>query len=216
MTALRGVALTIAATVLAGAAAWFVTSPDVSEPVPVGDRVRAAAEALRTAHVYVEPESADLLGAEDLARLDAAAAAAKPETFVVVWEDSTNAGYYLPRDGLRQLGAELGRPGYYVSVGRGGVSSIDIGIDGEYASADDFEEGEVIDQQSVAARITDILAESDGREFSAASTSGSDYWGGPWGTLAAGLMFGVFGGLLLALVAVPLWFFIRSRLRSPS
>jgi hypothetical protein len=214
----RGVALalTAVATVLAGWAGWSVATGDVPDELPVGDRVQAAVEAFRESNVYVAPDSADLLSDEDVARIDAAAAASTPETFVVVWEYTSEGGFYLEREGLVQIGEALGRPGYYVAVGRNGVTSDDIGIDGDHAYADDFGEGEEITQESVAAKITTIIEESDGREFSAADTSDSAYWGGPFGTVAAGALFGVFGGLGLALVLVIAWFIVRSLVRSRS
>jgi len=207
---------TLVATVLAGGIGWYVASDEVPEPLPVGDRVRAAVDALQDSHVYVAPDSADLLTDADRERLDALAAAARPETFVIVWEGTREAGYYLGSEALRQIGAELDRPGYYVSVGRGDVSSDDVGIDGDFANADSFDEGVEITEQTVAAKITEIISESDGREFSEADTTGSDYWGGPFGTLAAGLLIGGLAGAGLAVVAVVLWFILRSRVRRRS
>jgi hypothetical protein len=216
MNRFTALSLTLVAAILAGGAAWVVTTRDVPDPLPVGDRVQAAVAGLRESNVYVAPESADLLSVDDVERLSAVAAGSSPETFVVVWEDSPEGGFYLPREGLRQIGAELGRPGYYVSVGRGDVSSDDVGIDGDYASADGFEEGEVIDQQTVAVKIAEIIAESDGRDYSEASTTGSAYWGGPIGTVGAALLIGVLIGLGLAGVAVIMWFLVRGRLESRS
>jgi hypothetical protein len=214
----RGTAfvLTIVAAALAACGAWVVGTDSVPEPLPVGDRVRTATEALRESHVYVAPESADLLTDDDRARLDAAASASRPETFVIVWESTSEGGFYLDTEGLRQVGAELGRPGYYVSVGRDDVSSDDIGIEGDYVSADGFDEGEVVTAQTMAAKIAEIIAENDGREFSAATTTGSSYWGGTWGTIGAGLLLGVLGGLGLACVVVIVWFIVRSRIGSSS
>ncbi|MET1037398.1 MAG: hypothetical protein ABW075_03935 [Aeromicrobium sp.] len=214
----RGVALaiTVVVTVLAGWAGWSVATGDVPDPLPVGDRVDAVVEALRASNVYVDPDSADLLTDEDLARIDAAAAASSPEAFVVVWEYTSEGGFYLENEGLRQIGAELGRPGLYVSIGRSGISSQDVGIDGDYVSAQYFDEGEEITPESVAAKISALLAENDGREFSEETSTGSAYWGGPFGTLAAGVLIGVMAGLGLAIVVVALWFIVRSRLRSRS
>lgn len=214
MSRATGLAITALVTVLAGWVGWLVATDDVPAALPVGDRVQAAVEALRGSHVYVAPDSADLLSDADLARLDAAAAAASPETFVVVWEHTSEGGFYLETEGLRQIGSELGRPGYYVAVGRGGVSSDDIGIGGDPVYADDFEEGERVDQASVAAKITEIIAESDGREFSEKSTTGSSYWGGTGGTIAAGVLIGSLAGAGLAIIVAVLWFIIRGLLRS--
>ena len=208
--------LSVVAALAAGAIAWGVGTAEVDDALPVGDRVRAAVEGLRDSHVYVSPESADLLTDADRERLEAAAAASRPETFVVVWESTSEGGYYLPTRALRQLGAELGRPGYYVMIGRDGVSSEDIGIDGDYVNADDFDEDEVIDEQSVATRIAAIIDENDGRDFSEASTTSSRYWGGAWGTLGAGVLFGLLGGLVLAGVLLIAWFVVRGRLESRS
>lgn len=216
MTRVTAWLLSLVSAVVAGSIAWVVTTGDVADALPVGDRVRAAVDGLRESHIYVSPESADLVSDADRARLETAAAASRPEIFVVVWEVTSEGGFYLPTEGVRQIGAELGRPGYYVSIGRDGVSSDDVGIDGDYVSADHFDEGETIDEQTVAAQITEIIAENDGRDYSEATTTGSHYWGGPWGTLGAGLLFGVLGGLGLAAVAVIIWFIVRGRLESRS
>jgi hypothetical protein len=209
-----GFAATIVVTLIAASVTWFATSSDVPDELAVGDRVQAAVDTLRDSNVYVAPDSADLLSEEDVARIDAAASAASPETFVVVWEYTSDSGFYLPSEGLRQIGQELGRPGHYVSVGRSGVDSEDVGIDGDYVYAENFDEGEEITRATVVAKITAIIDESDGREFSAEDTSDSAYWGGPFGTLAAGALFGVFGGLGLAAVLVIVWFIARSLVRS--
>jgi hypothetical protein len=218
MNRLTGAALSIVAAALAGWIGWSVATDDVPDPLPVGDRVQAAVEGLRHSHVYVAPESADLLTPEDRARLDAAAAAARPETFVIVWESTSEGGFYLPSEGLDQVGAELGRPGYYVSVGRGGVSSEDIGIDGDYISASGLDDDQQRTAASTAAQVADIIAASDGRDYSktGSTTTGSEYWGGPVGTAAAGLLFGALGGAVLAGVLVIFWFIVRLRVRKSS
>lgn len=220
MSRAAGVAVTVLASILAGWAGWVVATNDVPDALPVGDRVQAAVEALRDSHVYVAPDSADLLTGADLARIEAAAAASRPEAFVMVWESSSEGGFYLDTEGVRQVGAELGRPGYYVSIGRdglrGSVASDDVGIDGDYVSANGFAEGEEVTSQSVAARLTEIIAENDGRDFSEASTTGSAYWGGTGGTIAAGVLMGVVGGAALAAIVAAAWFIVRSRLRSRS
>lgn len=220
MNRAAALAVTVAVSVLAGWAGWVVATNDVPDPLPVGDRVQAAVEALRDSHVYVAPDSADLLSGADLARIEKAAAASSPETFVMVWESSSEGGFYLDTEGVRQVGAELGRPGYFVSIGRdgagGSVSSDDVGIDGDYVSADSFADGEEVTQQTVAARLTEIIAENDGREFSEGSTTGSAYWGGPFGTLAAGVLFGALAGAALAAIAVAAWFIARTRIRDSS
>lgn len=218
MSRAAGVAVTVLLTVLAGWAGWVVATNDVPDALPVGDRVQAAVEALRESNIYIAPDSADLLSGDDLARLEKAAAASSPETFVMVWESSSEGGFYLDSEGVRQVGAELGRPGYYVSIGRdgvgGSVSSDDVGIDGDYVNADGFAEGEAVTQQSVAARLTEIIAESNGREFSEASTTGSAYWGGTGGTIAAGILMGAVAGAPLTAIVVVAWFIVRSRTRS--
>ncbi len=218
MSRTAGIAVTVLLTVLAAWAGWVIATNDVPDALPVGDRVQAAAEALRDSNVYVAPDSADLLTGDELARIEAAASAASPETFVMVWESSSEGGFYLDTEGVRQVGAKLGRPGYYVSIGRdgltGSVSSDDVGIDADYVSANNFAEGEEVTQQSVAARLTEIIAESDGREFSEGSTTGSAYWGGTGGTIAAGILMGVVAGATLSAIVVAAWFIVRSRNRS--
>lgn len=214
----RPVALAVTAvvTVLAGWAGWAVASHDVPDPLPVGDRVQLAVEALRDSHVYVAPDSADLLSPADLARIEASAAASSPETFVVIWEATSESGFYLETEGLRQIGEELGRPGYYVAVGRNGVSSDDVGIDGDHVYASGFAADEEVTQQSVAAKLTEVIADNDGREFSEASTTESAYWGGPFGTVAAGVFVGAVAGAVLTALVVAAWFIVRIRIRSRS
>ena len=216
MNRAAALAVTVVLTIVAGWAGRAVATNDVPDALPVGDRVQAAVDGLRDSHVYVAPDSADLLTGDDLARVEAAAAAARPETFVIVWEATSESGFYLETEGLRQVGAELGRPGYYVGIGRGGVSSDDVGIDGDYVAARGFAEGEEVTQQSVTTRLTEIIADSDGREFSEASTTGSAAWGGTAGTIAAGIVGGVLAGAALTALVVAAWFIARGRVRSPS
>lgn len=216
MNRTAGLAVTLLLTLFAGWAGWVHASADVPDPLPVGDRVRTAVGALHDSHVYVAPDSADLLSGDALARVEAAAAASKPATYVMVWESSSEGGFYLDTEGVRQVGAELGRPGYYVSIGRGknadvSVASDDVGIDGDYVSADSFPDGEAITQESVTAQLLQIIEENDGREFSKASTTGSAYWGGTAGTIAAGAFIGVGAGACLAAIAVAIWFIARYR-----
>lgn len=216
MNRVAAIAVTIVLTVVAGWAGWAVATNDVPDALPVGDRVQAAVEGLRDSHVYVAPDSADLLTGNDLARIEAAAAAARPETFVIVWEATSESGFYLETEGLRQIGAELGRPGYYVGIGRGGVSSDDVGIDGDHVYARDFATDEQVTQPAVAAKLAEVIADSDGREYSEASTTQSAYWGGPLGAVAAGVFVGAVAGAVLTAVVVAVWFVARSRIRSRS
>ena len=215
-----GIAVTVLLAVVAGWAGYALATPAVADPLPVGDRVHAAVEALRDSHVYVAPDSADLLSGAELVRLEAAAAASRPQAFVVVWEHSSEGGFYLPSEGLRQIGAELGRPGHYVSIGRDGlrgtVAAEDVGIDGDYTYATGFAVDEPVTPQTISTRLTEMLAQNDGREFSTTTTPYGAGWGGTTDTIVAGVLIGAVAGAALAALAGAAWFIARSRLRSRS
>lgn len=202
-----GLAVTVVVTVLAGWFGWLYATSDVPAALPVGDRVHAAVDGLRSSNIYVDPDVEGIVTSEEASRIDAAAKAARPEVFIVLWRGSSEAGYYLASQALEQIGEELDRPGYYIVAGPGDISSRDVGIDGEYVSASSV----VNDGTGHAEGLLAAIAENDGRHYSEADTTGSDYWGGTGGTIAAGVLFGVLAGSVLAGVLAAGWFIARAR-----
>ena len=211
MTRGVGLALSLVAAVLAAAGGWAVGGRDLTTPRPPGDRVLAVVEGLRESPVHVDPDSVGLLTEQEHDRLAARAASSNPPVFVTVWDQTSEGGFYLPSAGLEQIAAELGEPGLYVSVARRTVTVRDIGIDGDHVSAPTVDLDRPLTPETMSAAISTILDENDGRDFSEASNSGSDYWGGTGGMIAAGLLIGSLAGGALALVVTIVWFTVRSR-----
>lgn len=208
-----GLLLTVIAAVVAASLGWAVASAGIPASPPPGDRVLAAVEGLRSSHVYVDPDSEGLLTSAEIDRIESAAASSEPEVFVVIWRDSSEAGYYLPSQAIDQIGAELGRPGYYISAGAKDMSADEVGIESDdYLSnhgAIEFEDG--LADGELASGLLQIIGENDGRDFSEADTTGSHYWGGRAGTIAAGALIGTLAGIGLAGVLAILWFVLRAR-----
>lgn len=211
-----GLLMTVIATAVAAWLGWVVATANVSKPPPPGDRVLAAVAGLRSSHVYVDPDSEGILTAAEVARIDAAAAASDPEVFVFIWRDSTEAGYYLPSQAVDQVGAELGRPGYYISAGATDISADDVGIvSDDYLSgygAVEFDDG--LADGELATGLLHLIDENDGRDYTEADTTGSHYWGGTGGTIAAGILIGTLIGIGLAAVLAIAWFVERTRRRT--
>lgn len=90
------------------------------------------------------------------------------------------------------------------------VSSTEVGITGEFFSI----YGAVDETWTSAAETTRLLAaiaENDGREYRLGEETGSHYWGGSSGMIAAGLLIGGFSGIGAGLVALAVRALIRRR-----
>lgn len=209
----KGLLVTAVAVVIACWGGWAYATTDVSDVAPPGDRVLAAVEALKSSHVYVDPDSAGILTPAEIARIDAAAAASDPEVFVVIWRESNEAGYYLPRQALSQIGAELDRPGFYISAGGKEIAADEVGIKSDdyissYGSVE-FDDG--LAPGELAEGVLSLIDENNGRDYSIGNTTGSQYWGGTGGTIAAGALIGTLVGLCLAGLLAIAWFVERGR-----
>lgn len=189
-----------------GAVAWWLASPGVTPELPLTERARAAAAGLGDdGHVYVDPSASGAFSADELARLDEAAAAADPQVFVVVWPDSDQAGYGSRSDVLAQIGDATGRPGLYVEVSPGAdLYTADVGIEGEYVSSYDASGPGV-------AGLLELINENDGRDYTVGEDTGSHYWGGTAGIITAGLLIGGFSGLGAGLLGLTGWALVRRR-----
>lgn len=210
---IKGLVLTTIAAAIAAWLGWIYATAGVSDLPPPGDRVVAAANGLKSSHVYVDPDSEGILSPAEISQIDAAAAASKPEVFVTIWRESTEAGYYLPSQALDQIGEELGRPGFYITAGAKGIDGDEVGI-----KSDDYISGlgaitvdDGLDDGELAKALLQLIDDNDGRDFSEGDTTGSQYWGGPVGTVAAGALFGSLAGLALAGLLAIAWFVERGR-----
>lgn len=205
-----GLLITLVVAAAGGAVAWWLASPAVTPEPPVTERARAAAAALGAdRHVYVEPSATGVFTDDDLARLEAAAAASDPEALLVVWPASYEAGYGSAADVLRQIEELTGRPGLYVEVDPGAdLDTVDVGIEGEYLSV----YSAVGDGPETATpALLRLIEENDGREYEVGEDTSSDYWGGTAGTIAAGLTIGGLGGVGAGLLGLGVWALIRRR-----
>ena len=208
-----GLLLTAVSAILASWLGWTFASAGIPESPPSGDRVLAAVAGLETSHVYVDPDSEDLLSPAEISRIDAAAAASRPEVFVVIWRDSSEAGYYLESQAIDQIGAELDRPGYYISAGPRDMSADEVGIksDDYFNSYGAIEYEDGLAEGELASGLLQIITENDGRDYSESDTTGSHYWGGRAGTIAAGALIGTLAGIGLTGVLAIAWFVVRGR-----
>ncbi|WP_069110914.1 hypothetical protein [Jiangella alba] len=206
---IAGLLITLVVAAGGGALAWWLATPDVVPERPGPERARAAADVLGDAHVYVDPSAADTYTDAELAQLEAAAAASDPQVFVVVWPATREAGYGSPSDVLHRIGDLTGRHGLYIQVDPGvELYTSDVGIEGEhysiYSAVDDT-------TQTEAAAVLQAIDENDGREYEVGEDTGSHYWGGTGGTIAAGLLIGGFSGVGAGLLGLGVWAFARHR-----
>ncbi|NDL56518.1 hypothetical protein [Phytoactinopolyspora mesophila] len=207
-----GLLLTVVCAAAGGSAAWSITSSGVPDETYTTERARMAADGLGESHVYVDPASEEAFTAEELARIDEAAAAADPQVFVVVWPESRQAGYRSGRDVLRQIGLRLDRPGVYLQVSpeSGGLDSADVGIDAERFSVSDSPDEQWSSSRETS-RLLEKIAENDGRDYELGESTHSSDWEGTAGVIAAGLLIGVFGGGLVGAMGLTGWFIVRRR-----
>lgn len=209
-----GLFLTTIGVVAASWLGWAYASSDVPDALTIGDRVRTAVDGLKTSHVYVDPDSEGLLTPAEIAKVDAAASASQPEVFVVLWRESSESGYYLPSQGVDQLGAELGKPGYYITAGANDISADDIGITSDdYISSYDgnIDYGDGLAPGELVTGLLTMIDENDGRDFSEDDTTGSQYWGDTISVITIGALMGSMIGAGLAGLFAIAWFIERGR-----
>lgn len=164
--------------------------------VPPGDRMRAAIQGVSERGLYIGPELRHLFTSEDIARAEQIIAAADVPLFVVWWAPTTEAGYYLIYDALAQLRAGVGREGLYAVVEPGGHTEDGaIGYEKPYVFADTAGR-----PGPSLLRYVETMAAVEPERPEPPSTDSDDYWGGPGGGFAAGLLFVGLGYPLLLLV----------------
>jgi len=181
-----------------GVVGYGVVSDLRSPALPeVGDRVQQAADALRGGdHVYVAPDAHDRVTPAGERTLEQLAESSRHPVYVVVWEGTGQAGYQFPTDAASQLIRVVDREGVYVlwdGVGQGVVSEH---LEGYLAPSPvrDFYGDPLL-------RLSEVIESVDAAAVVPAS--GGDYWGGPVGATAAGLVFAT-GGIPVALLLLGL------------
>ncbi|MBS44831.1 MAG: hypothetical protein CMH83_17025 [Nocardioides sp.] len=161
-----------------------------------GDRVSAAVVDLQRTGLHVGPELADQLGEEDVDALRARIAASPVPLFVVWWADTYDGGYSTAYAALAQLRVGVGEAGYYALVSPGRHPLTDaVGYRTPYVDADGL--GRPL---PALTRLVDDLAAVPPEPIRRRAGD-SDYWGGPGGGIAAGLLFAV-GTYLVVLIVV--------------
>ncbi|MCD4525892.1 hypothetical protein [Nocardioides sp. cx-173] len=140
-----------------GAAVWPAVSMETSKHQtidPPGDRVRAAIEELRVDRVHVPPDGRSMLDEAAEERVEELIADADPAIYVIVWAETSDAGYGSPYDVVDQVGAAID-PRAVIVVWEGpGRGDVDV-FEGYVYSSMEFE-GEP------EARIRELVEELDG------------------------------------------------------
>lgn len=150
------------------------------EAMPTGDRALSAIKALKTSHLYVAPDAADLLTAAQREQINRAAAAANPEIFITVWNPSRDDGFYLDSDGAEQIANGVDKKGVYLLAGNGTQAGTnEYGVNPGYVNSD--LRGEF--DKALLRYIAAIDATGDNEPVN----NDSDYWGG----LTGGTIFGI-------------------------
>lgn len=191
----------VAALVPGHVSATPAAAPKLAAP---GDRVRAAITGVEKNHLYVAPEVADRLTTSQLRTLRASAAKASVPTYLVYWGDEVRyGGYETDYDALDQLAAGVGTDGYYAIVPAGGVP-----IEKSVGYKDPFPDPDATKDRPYTA-LSGYLSELSDWPAERTDPPGKDtfdYWGGPGGGLAAGLMITVPSFfVLIGLVALAGW-----------
>ncbi|WP_182524346.1 hypothetical protein [Nocardioides dongkuii] len=154
-------------------------APDLA---PVGDRVQHAADALRAGdRVYVAPDAHDLVPPELETRLEALADASETPVYLTVWEKSSHAGYGGIWDAVGQLERLVDEEAVFVVYRGPGDGLVDD-------SLEDPLEGEIPEDfhGDPALRLEEILTAVG--ETRSGTPDDWDYWGGPGGAVAAGVL----------------------------
>ena len=148
-----------------------------------GDRVAAAIDGVRQDGLYVAPELADLLTPQELSDIERAVADSPVPLFVVWWSRSYDAGYRTDYAAMAQLRVGVGQEGYYAIVSAGGSVLVEAN-DLRTPFIDANALGRPADALTrVVEELSQVPPEAPYR------SEASDYWGGPGGGIAAGLLF---------------------------
>ena len=162
---------------------------------PPGDRVQAAIDGVQETGFYVAPELRGQLSDDEVAGIEQIVADSDVPLFVVWWEDTRDAGYNTAYAALDQLRVGVGEDGYYAVVTRGSYPLVEaVGYASPYVDAD--AKGRPAD--ALTRYVTELAAVPPEPEREPGS--GSDYWGGAGGGIAAGLLFAGLGYLGLLLI----------------
>lgn len=157
-----------------------------------GDRVRAAIDELREDRVHVPPDGRSMLDEAGEQRLESALLDADPAVYVVVWAETTDAGYDTAHDVVDQLALSVDRDGVFVvweGPGRGRVGTLD-----------GTAPGYLVFEGTPEARVVELLADIDGEVVEPTAREDT-------GDVVAGALAGAFGGagaygLLMTVVGV--------------
>jgi hypothetical protein len=162
-----------------------------------GDRVEEAAAGVQRTGFYIAPELRGQLTASETSRIEQALAGAEVPAFLVWWKPTADAGYNTEYAALDQLRARVGVDGFYAVVA--GTRSVLVGTVGyDDVFIDASPQGR---PGPALLRIAeDLAAQRAARP--APPGERSDYWGGPGGGLAAGLLM---VGLGYAVVLLAIW-----------
>lgn len=185
----------LAASVLlgVGAALWPVLAMD-TEPTlyAPGDRVRGAIEELRVDRVHVPPDGRDMLDEAGERRVEQLVADSDPPIYVIVWDETNQAGYSSAYDVVDQVGVAIDPQAVIVVWEGPGRGHVDV-YDGDFFSYLEFE-GEP------EARIAELVDELRGESVEPTEDEGV-------GDQIAGVVLGGAGavgayGLLMTVVGV--------------
>lgn len=177
---------------------WFVMRIAATTPITVaapGDRVQQAINALRTDHFYVGPELADRITPAQKAAIIAALKSAKTPSYLVYWDEaSSNGGFYISFDALKQIMKGVGVNGLYSTVNEKLVSTDESqGVEPGYLDPTVLHQRPAVGLLAYAQQMAASPNTPEGPSF--------DYWGGAGGGIAAGALFAGLGylGVLVAM-----------------
>lgn len=186
--AIRAWLIALAAGLIAAVVAVVIAvhvHPGSPDTRPAGDRVRAAAAALKRDHFYAAPEVREQFTDAQYTALVNAAKSTPTPVYVVFWGDvGYDAGYLGDLEACKQLTHLIGRKGYYGIVTQGGYGSEQEAV----GYNEPFIDGDIAQGRPADGMMRYIKALGDAPREKPRSF---DYWGGPGGGIAAGALFTV-------------------------
>ncbi|UYM03990.1 hypothetical protein [Solicola gregarius] len=190
------VAAAIAAVVLTNRPTDKASAADI-EP---GDRLAAAMEGLEQDSFYVAPELRHRLTDRQFADIQQAVESADQPFYLAYMTDTTSAGYYQNYNAVDIIADHIGEDGLYAIVDeRLSASETSRGVGFAYIDTDTL-----LGRDHVALeRYASAVAQQPEEPL----VEGSDFWGGPGGGFAAGVLFaaGAYLALLFIVwIAIPL------------
>ena len=199
-------AMIVLVSALIGLAAGVVAAHSISDypttegaRYPASDRVTEAVESLRDDPFYVAPELRRHFTETQHAAITDALRAGDATAYLIFMTDGTDGGTYLGGDLIDRLAAELGDGSYHLVDERMARTTKDFGQRYWLPSDNGLQARPADGLLAYAKELSNLEKRDDDDQL-------NDYWGGPGGGFAAGLLFAAGASIVIGL----LWLVVRA------